>query len=473
MTYSELRDEFFRRIESLEISGTAELNRKCSEILGEILSENVLKISDIAQSCEKILCEYYEYMNETNVRIQKELDEKNGLRIAVRKADFPEKRVKQIAKSLADPTVPPETIQRRAGSAVENVSRSFYNNFVRENAKFRSKAGIKCYIVRETDGNCCKWCSALAGRYVYSDEPNDVYRRHDNCTCTVTFENGRERQNVWSKEKWKVTPILKLPYKPLVLDKNQARAIERQNLRYKGLTIDRGSGIISTRNPDRMGEPYTEKIPRKQKTTIFKTYKLNGYDNIWSQTYTANAQAMSEYLDNLLLTGKYGTLDRVIIAKKEKLGGIASYSHAENALYISEELIDPKLFSKIVSPGYFPARSLDEVIAHELGGHKKHWEAAERFYQANQGKYSDLYSAKIAMESKLQDYIIRQVSSDRRYIADFISENARNGFESSVPWKRLNELIADVNVRQQQGTIQDEFLSQLVKEILEYDANTT
>ena len=52
------------------------------------------------------------------------------------------------------------------------------------------------------DQKCCPWCSKVAGRYTYGEEPDDIYRRHDNCDCTVTFENGRKRQDVWSKREW-------------------------------------------------------------------------------------------------------------------------------------------------------------------------------------------------------------------------------------------------------------------------------
>ncbi|MDE6788353.1 MAG: hypothetical protein K2J47_03425, partial [Ruminococcus sp.] len=248
MTYDELKTEFESRVKSLKMTDMTALNRKSAEILGELVSENVFEIDDISESCKKILREYYERMNETNVRIQKELDEKNGLQIAPQKADFPSERVAQIAESLTDKTVPPETIQRRARSAVENVANSFHDDYIRENAKFRSKAGIKCYIVRETDGNCCKWCTSLAGRYVYGEEPDDIFRRHDNCTCTVTFENGRERQDVWSKNKWQTSEIPKVPYEPLVLDKNQAENLQNIQLeKYKGLDKSVKSGIINSR----------------------------------------------------------------------------------------------------------------------------------------------------------------------------------------------------------------------------------
>ncbi|MDE7098794.1 MAG: hypothetical protein K2O60_06575 [Ruminococcus sp.] len=245
MTYNELKTEFLRRVNLLKLTDMAALNHKCAEILGKIVSENVFEIDDISESCKKILREYCELMNKTNARLQKKLDEKIGLQIAAQKADFPAERVAQIAKSLTDPTVPPETIQRRARVAVENIAKSFHDDYVRENAKFRSKAGIKCYIVRESSGDCCEWCSSLAGRYVCGEEPDDVYHRHNNCPCTTTFENGRERQDVYSKKKWKVTPVLKIPYEPLVFDKNQAQSLQNIQLaKYK----NSGNGLTSVSN---------------------------------------------------------------------------------------------------------------------------------------------------------------------------------------------------------------------------------
>ena len=66
--------------------------------------------------------------------------------------------------------------------------------------KYRSEAGLECFIIRSDHGGCCKWCAALAGKYRYPEEvPKDVYRRHDNCTCTVTYISGRKAQDVWSK----------------------------------------------------------------------------------------------------------------------------------------------------------------------------------------------------------------------------------------------------------------------------------
>lgn len=254
MTYDELKAEFYRRghqLKPLKKYDSAEISRQLSQILADIVSENIFEIENVQEACEKILKELYDHVNEVNASLQREIDKKTGLQIAPQKADFPTERVQQLARSLEDSTVPPETIQRRARNAVENVGNSFHDDYVRKNAEFRSKAGVKCYIVRETSGKCCPWCASLGGRYLYGNEPADVYRRHDNCTCTVTFENGRERQDVWSKEKWLVSPVLKIPYKPIVMDRTRAETLQKNQLaQYQGLDKSARNDIIELRDQE-------------------------------------------------------------------------------------------------------------------------------------------------------------------------------------------------------------------------------
>ncbi len=70
-------------------------------------------------------------------------------------------------------------------------------------ADARWRAGMAPKIVRRAAGNCCDWCSALAGTYDYGDvyfTGNDVFRRHENCRCTVEYVCDGTRQDVWSKK---------------------------------------------------------------------------------------------------------------------------------------------------------------------------------------------------------------------------------------------------------------------------------
>lgn len=182
----------------------AQYQTMLSKILGQTIGESILNIpeSERVKFLDWILRNQYQEANDRLAVIQKFLDKQQGIHIAPQKAPFPAERVEKLGKSLTDPTVPDSTIRRRARAGTETVSKSFHDDYVKTNAKFRSRAGLKCFITRKAVSGCCEWCTAMAGRYAYGEEPDDIYRRHDNCDCTVTFENGRKRQDVWSKREW-------------------------------------------------------------------------------------------------------------------------------------------------------------------------------------------------------------------------------------------------------------------------------
>ncbi len=64
-------------------------------------------------------------------------------------------------------------------------------------------------IVRETAGGCREWCDGLTGEYTYTDVPDDVYKRHKNCNCTVGFYPGEsKRQNVHTRKREEAPEVL-------------------------------------------------------------------------------------------------------------------------------------------------------------------------------------------------------------------------------------------------------------------------
>ncbi len=186
------------------LTDTAYYSDVYSDITGKMFSDNVLDLigAEREEECIDVLRSSYDNINDICAQTQKSLDQAAAINIKPQRAPFPKERVKQIAHSLLDPTVSDNTIKRRANTGVANVSKGFHDSYIKVNAKFRNDAGLKVYINRETDGKCCEWCTAMAGRYSYGSEPDDVYRRHDNCGCTVTYENGKQRQDVWSKRSW-------------------------------------------------------------------------------------------------------------------------------------------------------------------------------------------------------------------------------------------------------------------------------
>lgn len=144
----------------------------------------------------------YNLVNEVAAIVQRSIDEAAGIGLNAVKASYPIERIMAVINGLADSTAEWETIRSRMDEPIRNISQSFVDDFILANAAFRNKSGLRTYIIRKTAGKCCKWCSDLAGSYAYpEDVPKDVFRRHDNCRCTVVFKSDKGTQNVWSK-KW-------------------------------------------------------------------------------------------------------------------------------------------------------------------------------------------------------------------------------------------------------------------------------
>lgn len=225
----------------------------------------------------------YDLINLTAQAVQESIDNRNGMMIEPQKAEFPADRVHSIVNAVSDETADWSTIERRLDSPVRNVTESFYNDYVEANAEFRSDAGFKPYIIRETDGNCCAWCSSLAGQYEYpNDVPPDVYARHDNCTCTVTYVTDKYRQDVWSKKSYALTPeerknVLENTPKPERFTRQQAKDVEKSNLKGAvGVANSGKSGIIKLRdNSTEWIQITTQSINSVPTISEFSTVQLN------------------------------------------------------------------------------------------------------------------------------------------------------------------------------------------------------
>lgn len=189
---------------------------------------------NIAQSIlEPLLRGNYDDVNAICEEVQSALDAKKGIGLKPQKADFPAERVRAAIGGAAVKETAEHAIQV-LGRTAENITGSFQTDYVKKNAEFRSKAGLSCYIERKDGFRCCNWCAGLAGRYRYPDEvPKDVYRRHDNCTCDVSYVSEKGRQNVHSKQ-WtnEQAKAQRIEYaagapKPMKLTRAEAKEFEK------------------------------------------------------------------------------------------------------------------------------------------------------------------------------------------------------------------------------------------------------
>ena len=150
--------------------------------------------------------ENYNLINDVSADIQSIADKKLKIGLGAAKADFPASRINGlIDKMTADDILLEEAIKWLKEPIINN-SEAFFDDFVRVNAKFRTDVGLKATITRTVAPGCCKWCDEMAGTYDYDKVPDDIYRRHEFCRCTVTYQSKKTSQNVWSKKTWQSTP---------------------------------------------------------------------------------------------------------------------------------------------------------------------------------------------------------------------------------------------------------------------------
>ena len=83
--------------------------------------------------------------------------------------------------------------------AIVNFTKSIPTDVIKSNVKFEVRAGMRPRIIRSSNGNCCAWCSSLAGEYYADEAPDEIYARHDNCTCTVTYISEKGSQDAHTK----------------------------------------------------------------------------------------------------------------------------------------------------------------------------------------------------------------------------------------------------------------------------------
>lgn len=261
------------------LAESSKYSQLCAQIMGQKLSGQVLGLSDREGVCTQLLRDRYSDVNQVCEQVMRSMDERAGIAMNPRHAAFPAERVQQLAHSLTDPTVPEETIQRRANTGAANVAISFHDDFVDENAAFRSDAGYECYITRVVGGASCSWCSAMAGRFRYDWEemPEDIFRRHDNCTCTVTFEQGSFRQDVWSKRSWEAPKTGAGAPPPKVFSQEEADRLEQERLsEYRGLTSGGEGGIMNLNSDSELHKPITQdSIDSVPKLSLFNDEDMN------------------------------------------------------------------------------------------------------------------------------------------------------------------------------------------------------
>lgn len=268
---------------------------------------------------------------------------------------------------------------------VVNFSQSVVDGFINENADFQYKAGMQPKIIRKISGNCCEWCAVLAGEYDYPNVPEDVYRRHKYCRCSVMYQPVKGKyQDVHSKRKYvdahqseieERKSVLREKAEPKTTFKTAKTIEEAENIArsvvdmgrfgamgvsYKGISVD------------------VANIVNKTILDVFDTFKLEKFGGI---TAPAGNTKVGQKIKNA--TAAYSPIRNGFYLNRNSLKTVKS---AEKALLDSRKVGDDLLtnpqkydFSKL-SPtlrkiydnskrsGRFTyPTNIESVLHHELG----------------------------------------------------------------------------------------------------------
>ena len=146
------------------------------------------------------LDENYKAVSDYAVEVLKKLNENARIGLKAKAAEKDADRINGLV-NLASSAEQYDDVSEKLLTAFENFSQSIVDKTIQTNADLHYRAGLTPKIIRKSERKCCEWCANLAGEYDYpTDMPDDVFRRHENCRCTMEYDPGSgKRQNVHTK----------------------------------------------------------------------------------------------------------------------------------------------------------------------------------------------------------------------------------------------------------------------------------
>lgn len=148
------------------------------------------------------MLESYNLVNDTAAEIQTIVDASTGIGMGAVRAEFPESRIDDLIGKICEDVDNIDNAMVWLTEPIVNNAEGFFDDYVDTNAEVRERSGLKAKITRTAEYNACAWCEDLEGSWDYGDQPDDVYRRHEYCRCSVTYTTEKAEQSVWSKRSW-------------------------------------------------------------------------------------------------------------------------------------------------------------------------------------------------------------------------------------------------------------------------------
>jgi hypothetical protein len=191
-TYSEVNDL------------SVEVGDILAEVFGEHLSADMLPDGrmyyNIAKrTIEPMMINNYDIVTDNAVIVQEILNKQAGMGIKAQVPKLNQSRIDGIINRL-DETEFFDDIKWILDEPIKNFTQAIVDDAIEKNTEFHKGLGLVPSVTRIVKGDCCDWCREVAGTYYSPDIPDDVYRRHRFCRCTVEYDPGDgKKKNAWKK----------------------------------------------------------------------------------------------------------------------------------------------------------------------------------------------------------------------------------------------------------------------------------
>ena len=170
---------------------TMKLANRIGEDLGKVLVKYAPELSlddlELADILPKALGLDHAQVTTACKQVQEAMNKKDGFNLKYKEPKFNMDKALGLADEVRGVT-DYDSIAQNLIAQVQNFSESIVDDSIYENAGVLANAGVKVYIVRTAEADCCDWCSDVAGTYDYwevKDKGNDVWRRHKGCVCEI------------------------------------------------------------------------------------------------------------------------------------------------------------------------------------------------------------------------------------------------------------------------------------------------
>lgn len=169
-------------------------------LTAETLPDGTLYYNIANRTVVPALEENYNLTNQVAQEIQENIDEQVGIGLKSIKADFPKSRIHDLINKMTVGRISLDNALIWLGEPIINNTEAFFDDFIDANAKFRARAGLETKLIRRAEPGACAWCRALEGTFPYGEAPDDIYRRHEYCRCSVVYVSNKVAQGVWTKK---------------------------------------------------------------------------------------------------------------------------------------------------------------------------------------------------------------------------------------------------------------------------------